>query len=310
MHGIAEVGEVNPFIKPDVLDQPDFTLPLSPELFVSINVIGSPVGSAEPDVFGGDVPVIIVPAPSHRQIWQDNTTTAESSNVWDSFGSVVVPDVEYNEDDEIPVIAGDLDVVEELFSKFLDGIDDDVVDQSSGLFPFEDVLSHISPEEVESLLSDDPMSDPAAELQRITDHDTQLEEVYPMSVASTSSTDGSFCDDTMSMDSYDKSDSLKIKSSRRGGESRSSPYDTEVSDVVLANGEPKFERKQRKKEQNKSAALRYRMKKRDEQGTIATEYELLEKRNIELKTKVEEITKEISYLKGLMAELSIHPLAA
>lgn len=63
------------------------------------------------------------------------------------------------------------------------------------------------------------------------------------------------------------------------------------------------ERRQRKKEQNKTAAQRYREKKRSEHGTVLSEYELLEKRNEELRTKVQDMTKEIAYLKGLIEEI-------
>ncbi|ELU02266.1 hypothetical protein CAPTEDRAFT_50541, partial [Capitella teleta] len=62
-------------------------------------------------------------------------------------------------------------------------------------------------------------------------------------------------------------------------------------------------RKQRKKQQNKDAALRYRMKKKEESSTISTECEQLEERNRELKDKVDTMTREINYLKSLMAEV-------
>jgi hypothetical protein len=67
---------------------------------------------------------------------------------------------------------------------------------------------------------------------------------------------------------------------------------------------PPVEKKQRKKEQNKTAALRYRQKKRSEQGSVTTECEDLEKRNTELKTKVSDMMKEIAYLKGLIDEIN------
>lgn len=63
------------------------------------------------------------------------------------------------------------------------------------------------------------------------------------------------------------------------------------------------EKRQRKKEQNKTAAQRYREKKRSEHGTVMSEYELLEKRNEELRTKVQDMSKEIAYLKGLIEEI-------
>jgi len=62
-------------------------------------------------------------------------------------------------------------------------------------------------------------------------------------------------------------------------------------------------RRLRKKEQNKTAALRYRLKKRSEQGHVMTEYSMLERKNIELKTRLDAMTKEISYLKALIDEL-------
>jgi len=63
------------------------------------------------------------------------------------------------------------------------------------------------------------------------------------------------------------------------------------------------EKKQRKKQQNKNAAQKYRQRKRGEQGMVMTEYEQLEKKNIELRTRVEEMTREVDYLKGLIEEI-------
>lgn len=62
-------------------------------------------------------------------------------------------------------------------------------------------------------------------------------------------------------------------------------------------------RRLRKKEQNKSAASRYRLKKRSEQGLVLSEYTMLERRNIELRTRLDVMNKEIMYLKSLIDEL-------
>lgn len=62
-------------------------------------------------------------------------------------------------------------------------------------------------------------------------------------------------------------------------------------------------RRLRKKEQNKTAALRYRLKKRSEQGLVLSEYTMLERRNIELRTRLDAMNKEILYLKSLIDEL-------
>lgn len=59
----------------------------------------------------------------------------------------------------------------------------------------------------------------------------------------------------------------------------------------------------RKKEQNKSAALRYRQKKRDEQGSFQSEYDGLERRNVELKSRVEELTKQLNIVRSLVSEI-------
>jgi len=62
-------------------------------------------------------------------------------------------------------------------------------------------------------------------------------------------------------------------------------------------------KKTKKKEQNKTAAQRYRMKKKMEKGSVFMEEQEEEKRNKELKAKVDALEKEISYLKDLMAEV-------
>ena len=77
-----------------------------------------------------------------------------------------------------------------------------------------------------------------------------------------------------------------------------SPASSQSSDSTLPR-----DRKQRKKQQNKTAAQKYRQKKRGEQGMVMTEYEQLEKKNIELRTRVEEMTREVDYLKGLIEEI-------
>jgi len=63
------------------------------------------------------------------------------------------------------------------------------------------------------------------------------------------------------------------------------------------------ERKQRKKQQNKDAATRYRQKKKAEANGVDDECSQLEARNTELHTSVDTMTKEIQYLKDLLAEV-------
>lgn len=63
------------------------------------------------------------------------------------------------------------------------------------------------------------------------------------------------------------------------------------------------DKKQKKMEQNKTAATRYRQKKKAEQDTLLEEYARLERKNVELTEKVESMAREIEYLKELMEEV-------
>lgn len=62
-------------------------------------------------------------------------------------------------------------------------------------------------------------------------------------------------------------------------------------------------KKLKKMEQNKTAATRYRQKKRAEQEALGDEYAQLERKNVELKEKSESMAREIEYLKELMEEV-------
>ncbi|XP_029358173.1 cyclic AMP-dependent transcription factor ATF-4 isoform X2 [Echeneis naucrates] len=102
------------------------------------------------------------------------------------------------------------------------------------------------------------------------------------------------------------------------GSSRTKPYSkpepttasspaAKVSKVKSVSGAPKVvEKKLKKMEQNKTAATRYRQKKRVEQDQLNSECEELEKRNRELTEKAESISREIQYLKDLMEEVRKH----
>lgn len=63
------------------------------------------------------------------------------------------------------------------------------------------------------------------------------------------------------------------------------------------------EKKSRKKEQNKNAATRYRLKKKAEIEEILGEEREFQKQNDELENKIGDIQREIKYIKGLMREL-------
>lgn len=101
-------------------------------------------------------------------------------------------------------------------------------------------------------------------------------------------------------------------SSRTKPYSKQEPTDASSSSAKTArvksvSGAPKVvEKKMKKMEQNKTAATRYRQKKRVEQELLGTELEGLEKRNHELTEKAESISREIQYLKDLMEEVRKH----
>lgn len=76
------------------------------------------------------------------------------------------------------------------------------------------------------------------------------------------------------------------------GQGRRKPYGANVED-----------KRQRKKEQNKNAATRYRMKKKAEVEVIVGEENELKDKNDELQAKVADLSQEIRYLKNLMRDL-------
>ncbi|KAM4716473.1 activating transcription factor 4b [Anableps anableps] len=83
----------------------------------------------------------------------------------------------------------------------------------------------------------------------------------------------------------------------------------EVKSVRAAGGTERStlkapkDKKQKKMEQNKTAATRYRQKKRAEQDALLVEHTQLERKNMELTEKAESMAREIEYLKELMEEV-------
>uniref|UniRef100_H3D1Q4 Cyclic AMP-dependent transcription factor ATF-4 n=1 Tax=Tetraodon nigroviridis TaxID=99883 RepID=H3D1Q4_TETNG len=62
-------------------------------------------------------------------------------------------------------------------------------------------------------------------------------------------------------------------------------------------------KKLKKMEQNKTAATRYRQKKKLEKEGLLEEHAILERKNVELREKAESMAREIEYLKELMEEV-------
>lgn len=92
--------------------------------------------------------------------------------------------------------------------------------------------------------------------------------------------------------------SVSEPSPKPAGSSRTKPYSRPDPDA------PKVvEKKQKKMEQNKTAATRYRQKKRTEQETLNAECAEQEERNRQLQEKAEAISREIRYLRDLVEEV-------
>merc|ERR1719242_2046156 len=70
------------------------------------------------------------------------------------------------------------------------------------------------------------------------------------------------------------------------------------------------EKRERKKAQNRTAAFRYREKKKGEQNTVEEELELLAMKNTELRAKLTEMETEARLLKKLMTEAGLGRIAS
>ena len=164
------------------------------------------------------------------------------------------------------------------------------------------ILSPVSADDIESLLSSNPPSPQNGLTSFIESLDnTQSDSAYD-SLNNTAASENDDLTEAYNkmykslMDSSfqepDHSEKSNIKSESYGNKSGG-----------RKSARSGVEKKERKKEQNRTAALRYRQKKRGEQCTVEEECEGLQTRNTELKDKVDSISREIKYLKNLMAEV-------
>lgn len=165
------------------------------------------------------------------------------------------------------------------------------------------ILSPVSADDVESLLSSSPPS-PGNGLTSFIDtlqdanQPPQADSAYSSLNVSAASmvSESDDVSDVVFMDSF--TDPAPGPEPTAKISPRSAPYAK-----AGGRGGRKPDRKERKKEQNRTAALKYRQKKKEETGTVTGEVEQLEERNTELKDKVDSISREINYLKDLLAEV-------
>lgn len=211
--------------------------------------------------------------------------------------------------------------VDHLLDMLATGVDP-VVD--AGVTPVDsDILTSVTAEDVESLLSSEPSS-PAAPLASTTFNELPPEQSNSLlakyligelgtghvSQSQTPSFDISDLDSlTSDVHSSDDDSDYVPPSSYRVSKTRGTPYSRSKAtksgpkSKALDKEARALDRKLRKKQQNKDAATRYRQKKREEAGQIDQECQDLEDRNKELRDKVDQMTREIGYLKNLLAEV-------
>lgn len=91
--------------------------------------------------------------------------------------------------------------------------------------------------------------------------------------------------------------------SSSGGELKVKPLPSAVASDESAPLRPTKIKKLKKMEQNKTAATRYRHKKKCEKEDLLKEYSALERKNMELTEKADSMAREIAYLKELMEEV-------
>jgi len=134
-----------------------------------------------------------------------------------------------------------------------------------------------------------PQTDVARELAVVDEIvRSRVELLVPSSPGSSSSNYGDSSDQEWSVDLSESYKESSGKTSKR----RSKPYSVHSDD-----------KKSRKKEQNKNAATRYRMKKKAEVEEILGEERQLIDHNTGLSTQITDLNREIKYLKGLMRDL-------
>jgi len=156
-------------------------------------------------------------------------------------------------------------------------------------------LMSMSPDDVEKVLS--TPSSPA----------TPVSETTPTTDTSLSSTV-----DLADLFLNVPSPAPSINSVSSGYSDRSSPYARVEEDfkilppvVKSSSGRSPAEKKRRKMQQNKDAAIRYRQKKKSETKLVDDECSVLEERNRHLQEQVDSMTREIAYLKELMADVTV-----
>lgn len=221
------------------------------------------------------------------------STYAPVESEMDTSGSCYVvydatsPSVESN---------ADLDILE-LNQAGLEQLLDDAPDPNTASLFDGPTLSPVSANDIESVLSSSPPS-PSEEVM--------LADLFNSFTSNSITIDS----EPITIDSEQVEEVLHIGPQRPVREkARTTPYTvrsvTHSPDAPAATSSrrPKVDRREKKKEQNRTAALRYRDKKRSEQDILQQEADELMDANKALTEEKDSIAREIKYLKNLMAEV-------
>lgn len=216
----------------------------------------------------------------------DTTTPSLVNADWSGSSVVYNPEVLPQQPSN-----ADIDILEELNQAGLEQLLASAPDPNTASLIDVPVLSPVSADDIESLLSSSPPS-PSEE--------QTLSSLFESFTSSSSN--------NVTLDSKDVEEVLYRGPQRPVREkARTTPYtlsSTPSPSRPVSSRKSKVEdRRERKKQQNRTAALRYREKKRSQQDILEQEADELQKKNTALRDKVESIKKEMKYLKDLMAEV-------
>jgi hypothetical protein len=255
---------------------------------------GSPEAAIVPQVTDDDISDNAASFEVIQDLLDDFPMTAAAPGVVASSAAVTLcGNVVYNPDSPTST---DLDILGELNEAGLEALlssSAEVANTAATSMLDAPILSPVSADDVESLLSSNPPS---------PSDDTTLSSLFSSFTDSSSFTDGSFTVETDESCCPEVSSGSSHRPHRE--KVRPAPYSGASTPSSGGGGrKQKGDRRERKKEQNRTAALRYREKKRSQGDTVQQEAEILEDKNKELRSKVDSMTREIKYLKDLMADV-------
>lgn len=225
---------------------------------------------------------------------------------------VVAPPVSFELRVEVPLSSTPpspvAQVTPEIDISIIDSDESTGLEEVLGNSTVEFLQSPLSPVEIESLLSTpSPSVSPAPS----TIDSVSLYSPGSSILCSSPDLDSSFVCNTSDLYKVVSNDGSKSRGcpySRPQGSTKSSKSKGRKQTASVDDGPSELEielmsKKDRKKLQNKNAAIRYRQKKKAESEVKKSEEDKLEDENLRLKERVEELSREIGYMKGLINEV-------